>query len=148
MPTSQSCLQREDEDQRAAEQPEDRVLLAEFPAAHHLQDVEEERGGSADGYDGYAVHADSRIWLMGGGMGCPVRDDIQGSADLPEERRLLEELLAPSKEGDQERRSEGRDEMTVTDHDPVVPEPGQCPHQAGFVEGTLRHGLLPDISSR
>ena len=57
-------LQRENEDHHAAEEPQDRVLLPQFPTPHHLQDVEKEAGGSADRKKRYTVHPNLRMQLM------------------------------------------------------------------------------------
>jgi hypothetical protein len=57
-------LDRQDQDDHAAGQPQDRVLLPKFPPANHLQYVEEEGGGGADRKEGYPGHPNLRRQLM------------------------------------------------------------------------------------
>ena len=57
-------LQRENEHDHAAGQPEDGIFLTESSTAHHFQDIEEEHRGSQNGDDGNPAHPNLRMRLM------------------------------------------------------------------------------------
>jgi len=57
-------LDRQDQDDHAAGQPQDRILLPQFPTPYHLQYVEKESGGGTDRKNRYPVHPNLRMRLM------------------------------------------------------------------------------------
>lgn len=57
-------LQRENEHDHCARQPEDGILLPQLPPPDHFQDIEEQDRGGENGDDGNPVQSNLRIRLM------------------------------------------------------------------------------------
>ena len=63
-PLQPVLLDGEDQDDYAAEEPEDLIFLPEFPAADHFKDIKEQHGRSADRQDRDPAHPNLRMQLM------------------------------------------------------------------------------------